>query len=117
MALQAGRLRHRIVFENPTEAEDAYGEPVKSWQPIPDGEVWARKEDLSGRELFQAQQVSAEITTQFTIRYRTGIDARMSIRHGDGFYHIKSVQDPDGLREHLLILTARSMNEAGVDAP
>lgn len=117
MALQAGRLRHRIVFENPTEAEDEFGEPVKTWQAIPDGECWARKEDLSGRELFQAQQISAEITTQFTIRYRTDIDARMSIRYGEQFYHIQGApQDPDGLREHLVILCARSMNEAGVDA-
>lgn len=117
MALQAGKLRHRVTIETPTEAQDAYGEPVKTWRAIPDGECWARKEDLSGRELFQAQQISAEITTQFTIRHRTDIDARMSIRDGQQFYHIKSVQDPDGLSERLLLLCARSFNETGVDAP
>lgn len=116
--MRAGRLRHRIVIETPTEATDAFGEPVKTWQPIPDGEVWAEKKDLSGRELFQAQQINAEITTQFTIRHRTGIDARMSIRHGDGFYHIRGApQDPTGRSEYLVLLCARSMNEAGVDAP
>lgn len=115
--MRAGRLRHRIVIESPTEAVDDFGEPVKSWDPIPGGEVWAEKLDLSGRELYQAQQVSAEVTTQFTIRHRDGVDGRMSIRHDDVFYHIKGApQDPTGRSEYLTILCARSMNEAGVDA-
>lgn len=110
MAVHAGELRHRIVIEHPAETQDDYGEPVKLWTPIPNGEAWAKKEDLSGRELFQAQQISTEITTQFTIRHRTDVDGRMAVRYRDESYHIESIQDPDGRTEKLLLLCSRSAN-------
>lgn len=108
--MRAGKLRHRITLTEPVEAQDAYGEPVKTWRPIADGECWAEKRDLSGRELFQAQQINSEVSTSFRIRYREDVDARMSVEYRDRFWHIEHLQDPDGLRDELLLLCRRSVS-------
>lgn len=108
--MRAGKLRHRVTITEPIETQDDYGEPVKNWKPIADGQVWAEKRDLSGRELFQAQQINAEISTEFRIRHRDDIDARMSIEYRDAYWHIESVQDPDGMRKKLLLLCAKSVD-------
>ena len=110
MALRAGELRNRIVIEEPREEQDDYGEPVKKWAELPGGRAWAKKEDLSGRELFQAQQVNAQVSTLFTLRYRSDVDARMRVVYKDSLYSIVSVQDPDGRREKLLLLCSGSVN-------
>ena len=110
MALRAGELRHRIVIEEPREREDDFGEPVKDWQPIPHSGASAKKEDLSGRELFQAQQINARVSTRFTLRYRTDINATMRVVHGEDLYGIESVQDPDGLRTTLILTCSRGVN-------
>jgi SPP1 family predicted phage head-tail adaptor len=110
MAVRAGLLRHPVKIEHPVETQDDYGEPVKTWQKIPSGDDWARKEDLTGRELFQAQQITAQITTQFTLRYRDDVDGRMQVVCDGAYYHIESVQDPDGRRESTLLLCSRSVN-------
>ena len=110
MALRVGELRNRITIEHPKDAQDDFGEPVKSWTPIVRGRTWAKKEDLSGRELFQAQQISAQVSTQFTLHHRRDVDARMRVVSDDVLYSIKSVQDPDGRRERLLLLCSRDAN-------
>lgn len=111
--MRAGKLRHRITIEEPVESQDDYGEEVRWWQPLPFlSETWAEKEDLSGRELFQAQQVNALVTTQFTLRYRTDVNARMRIKHDGQYYGIESVQDPDGEKKKLLLICSRSVNES-----
>jgi len=53
--------------------------------------VWARVEPLSGRELFQAQQIQASINTRFTIRHITGITPKMRISYDSKNYQIESV--------------------------
>lgn len=112
MALRAGELRHRVAIEHPVETQDDYGEPVKEWQKIPSNpDVWAKKEDLSGAELFQAQQINARVTTRFTLRHRSDVDARMQVVCDGAYYHIEAPIDPDGKKERLDLLCARSVNE------
>lgn len=109
--LAAGELRHRITIEHHVDLQDEAGEPIEQWQDIPSqARVWAKREDLEGRELFQAQQINAQVATQFTIRWRTDVDARMRVVSDGIAYHIEAVQDPEGRREMLLLLCSRSVN-------
>ena len=103
--MRAGMLRHRVVIEQVTEAQNDYGEPVETWAEL--ATVWARKEDLSGRELFAAQQVQSTVTTRFTIRYRSDVQAKQRLSHAGTVYNIESVQDPDGRRCFLYVLASR----------
>jgi SPP1 family predicted phage head-tail adaptor len=108
MALRAGRLRHRVTIESATEAQDAFGEPIPTWGVL--ATLSAEKLDLSGRELFQAQQVNAKVSTQFTIRHRSDVTAKMRIKHASIYYDIESYSDPTGLKEELILLASRSAN-------
>ena len=111
MAVRAGQLRHRVTLQEETEAQDSYGEPVGTWGNLSTNPaIWARKEDLSGAELAQAQQLNAVVTTRFTVRYRADITASMRVVHGSDSYGIESVQDPDGRQERLYLLCSRSVN-------
>lgn len=103
--MESGKLRHRISIGAPATGQDQYGEPVEGWTPV--AEAWAEREDLSGRELFVAQQVAAEITTRFKLRHIAGLTAKQRLLLDGEAYDIKSVADPDGRRRTLIILAAR----------
>lgn len=107
--MEPGQLTHLISIEKPTSTQDAvYGEPITTWTLF--ATAWAKREDLTGRELFLANQTSAQMTTRFTIRYVAGLDEKMRILSNDRTYDIVSLSDPDGRRVKLVILTARQAN-------
>jgi SPP1 family predicted phage head-tail adaptor len=102
--MRAGKLRHRITIEAATVA-NVFGEEVETWTTF--AEVWAAKEDLAGREFFAAQQTTAEVTTRFRLRYLDGVTPKMRINSDGVLYNIESVQDPDGRRVELILMTVR----------
>ena len=105
--LLVGDMRHKITIvrvEHHTVADTGETEEVVSDVAT----VWAKKEDLSGREWFQAQQAQSAITTRFTIRFRDDIYPQMRVRHGIDEYEITAPpMDPDGRREQLQLLCGR----------
>jgi SPP1 family predicted phage head-tail adaptor len=107
--MQAGALRHRIVIEQATETQNALGEPIETWLPL--AVVWASREDVTGREAYAAQQISADVTTRFTCRYMPfitdGLTAKMRIVSDEVAYDIASIADPDGRRRTLVIMASR----------
>lgn len=111
MIKQSGKLRHRIDIEERTGEKDEDGQPLEDdtaiqvgWQVFaPD--VFASVEPMTGRELFEAQQVSAEITHKITIRFREGVKPEMRIDFRNRKFHL--VQPPineDELNESLVFL-------------
>lgn len=115
--MRAGQLRHTIKIETSyregeelhqdalgtlPEAQDEYGQPVTDWQTY--AIVAARKQDLSGTELFSAQQIHSSVTTLFVIRHRTDVVlARMRVNHDGTIYDIHHIQeDPRGRELHLI---------------
>jgi SPP1 family predicted phage head-tail adaptor len=103
--MEPGKLRHRISIEAPTLTQNGYGEPVETWAEY--AAVWAAREDLAGREAFLAQQVRAEITTRFRLRFLPGVTAHMRVRSDGVLYSIASSADPDGSRRELHLMTSR----------
>jgi len=103
--MRAGSLRHRVSVEHFTSTQNEYGEPVETWSEFL--EIWAAREDLTGREYFSSQQVNAEVTTRFRTRYVPGLSAKMRLNDAGTFYEILSVQDPDGRNSSLILLTKR----------
>lgn len=59
-------LRHRVLTRDATT-----GEEVESF--VAYETVWASKRDIRGREFFAAQQLNAETTTIWQIRYRSDV--------------------------------------------
>ncbi len=98
--IRAGQLDRRITIQTPTLSQNAEGAAVPSYSTF--AEVWARKEDLRGEELFAAQKEDAEVTTRWTIRHLTGLRNDMRISYGGNYYDIISILEI-GRREGFLI--------------
>lgn len=79
--MQIANLRKRIQIQQPQKSQEPTLGQVRT-QPQTIATVWARIEPLSGRELYRAQQVVAEVTHRVTIRARTGINEGMQVIYG-----------------------------------
>lgn len=90
--MKAGELRHRIKIQKLDEAQGGTGEILKGdadWTDFATRS--AAIEPLQGRELFIAQQVSAEVNTRVRLRHLAGVTPRMRILFDGREFDIKSV--------------------------
>lgn len=69
--LTAGQMDRRITIRRATTATNDFGEAVPTWCDLVT--VWASKEDIRDSERFQAQEVGADRTTRFRIRYSQAV--------------------------------------------
>ena len=101
--LNAGDLRHKVIIKHKPKVSDGKGGwTAGSWQTIasPRAEVLG----LDGREAVIARSLQGISTYRIRIRFRDGIDAAQQVRHGNKDLNIRSVFDPNGDREQLIIL-------------
>jgi len=77
----AGKLDQRVTLQTATVTRDAVGGPVESWADTVT--LWAEVAPLTGKQIAQAQQVSADVRTAVRIRWRTGISAAMRVKFPD----------------------------------
>ena len=91
--MRAGKLRHRITIETPTETRNAYGEPEVTWGTFK--EVWASVEPIRGREFWRAQEQQARVTTRIRIRYLADVTPKMRIVFGSKTYIINAIIDQE----------------------
>ena len=64
--MSAGTLDRRATF-----TPSGFNEPIATWSDLVT--VWAGRRDASAGESYRAQQVGAEITTRFTIRWSSQV--------------------------------------------
>jgi SPP1 family predicted phage head-tail adaptor len=102
--IAAGKLDKRITLQRNEGTANADGEIVASWvdkyQNVP-----ARIEPLSGRELFSARQVNAELTHKVTIRRED-----KDVKPADRISYLRSV--PLGETAYFDILAPPNVHEA-----
>lgn len=90
-SMQIGELNHRITFQVLAVLINENGFETESW--IDYKEVWAKAENLRGREYFEAAAVHAENTIKFTIRYLDSINTTMRILFKGNQYNITSIDN------------------------
>ena len=95
-----GDLRTRLVLEEPVRTPDGGGGANESWVEM--ATVWGRIETRPGREVVQADRVSATVTHDITIRYRAGVLPEMRFRSGMRIFHILSVVDVEDRGRRLI---------------
>jgi SPP1 family predicted phage head-tail adaptor len=111
--MRAGKLRHRIAFQEPGEVQDpTTGEMLPGWIPVWES-VPASVESLSARDLIAAQSGQSEASGRMVIRYRAGVLPTMRILHRGDIYNIQGppMPDPDSGLEYLTILVAKGVND------
>jgi SPP1 family predicted phage head-tail adaptor len=115
MALRSGQLRHRVTIQESTGV-NVGGVPVGTWTDVVT--VWAAVEDLSGRELMSAQQISADVTTKITMRWRAGISPKMRAVLGTRVFDIQTPGlDLEGRRREMHMLCKERIQDGAITGP
>lgn len=107
--MQAGRLRHIGTIEYATETKDGLGHPAKAWRTFGKSRIPCRVEELSGRELFNAQQTQPDVTMSVSLRWFDGVTSKMRLvwhdRDGDRVLGIESPPiNPDGRKREMVLM-------------
>lgn len=104
--MRSGSLDRRITLQRKSTVQNSTGEQIETWIDL--APVWASKKDLRGNERFAAQQIMAEVDTQFRIRYRAGLTPIDRVFYAGKYYDVKAVLEI-GRREGMdLMAQARA---------
>lgn len=108
----AGRLRHRVTFEEEVIDLDSDGAQVPAWVPFGDRPLPAEIVPMSARELIAAQTVNSKLTTRIRLRYRPGFKASMRAIHRGTIYNIEGViPDPDSNQRFVTLICSSGTNQ------
>lgn len=101
--MKAGALRDLVTIRRAEQVQNAKGGYDEAWVDL--AEAWARVEGLDGRESMIAHALTGISAYRITIRHGPEVKANDQLVLPDGTeLNIRSVSDPDGRRERLVIL-------------
>lgn len=106
MGLSAGRLRDRVEIRRATKVQNRNGGLETVWSTL--ATVWAEVIGINGREAVIGQALQGISAFRITIRYREDIGDADQLMHRGRELNVRSISDPDGMREQLLILADTS---------
>jgi SPP1 family predicted phage head-tail adaptor len=106
MSLNPGDLNRRVSLWHAAKVDDGKGASRVTWEIF--ATVFAEVIGQNGREAVIAQALQGVSSYRIRIRFRTDVSAGDQVRYGTIDLNIKSVSDPDGAREQLLILADTS---------
>jgi SPP1 family predicted phage head-tail adaptor len=95
----AGTLDRRITIRRATVTLNEFNEPIETWSDL--ATVWAKRTDASAAEGYRAQEVGAQISARFLIRYSSDVadvDPKDRIAFDGREYNIIGVREPQGTR-------------------
>jgi SPP1 family predicted phage head-tail adaptor len=103
----ASRLRERVTIKRVTEVKNERGGLVDT--PADIAEVWAEVKGLDGRESVMERVLQGVSVYQVRIRWRVDLkQSHQLVSSGPCFggreVNIRSIMDPDGRREQLVII-------------
>lgn len=101
MNVNPGELNKRIRIQRHVRVKDADGYYTENWETV--CEPWAKFSRRSGTEVHEDQADPAVIEARFLIRYREGIDRKMTVLYRDNRYEIEYLNDYGDGHEYLEI--------------
>ena len=111
MSLTPGRLRERITIRRLTTTRVPGGGMTSTWSDL--ATIWAEVIGINGRESVIAEAFQGTSFYRITIRWRADISDADQLRYRSIDLNIRSVSDPDGMREQLLILADTGSVQGG----
>lgn len=107
---RVGRMDRRItVIEKDITDGDSNEDKLESWTEF--ATVWARKEDLRGKEMVIADKPTFMYLTVWTIRKLTGLKANMRIVYKGQVYEVVQISEGEGRERYQDITTNLLENE------
>lgn len=89
--MKSEELKHKIDIQKYVNEVNDNGFEEEQWQNYKT--IWAKVENLHGREYFQAAAIQAEKTVKFIIRFTKEIDESMRIVFQGKQYNITSIDN------------------------
>lgn len=92
----SGKMNRRITLQRATVVRNAFNDEIETWGTL--ATVWAQRHDVSAAEGFRAQEVGAELTARFTIRYSAtvaSLNPRDRLLYGGRIFNITGVREKD----------------------
>lgn len=78
LCLNAGELRHQIQIQSASTTPDSVGQLQKTWSTV--RTPWASIEAITGRELYQAGELTSQVTHVIKMRYPSGVNVVAGMR-------------------------------------
>ena len=100
--MKAGRLRHKIVIEQPTEAQGVSGAVTKTWSTF--ATTRASVKPLAGAEQMAAKERQAAVTHEIKLRWMSGILTTMRVLYDSRYFYIKSSLNTDERRKEITLM-------------
>jgi SPP1 family predicted phage head-tail adaptor len=101
MTLSSGRLRQRVEIWRKQKIDDGRGGRTVAWAKVKT--IWAEVISQNGREALLSQAVQGVQFYRITVRFGSGALDTDQLRYRDIVMNVRSVIDPDGLRESEII--------------
>ena len=107
---RVGRMDRRVtIIEKDISDGDSNEDYLESWTEF--ATVWARKEDLRGKEAVMADKVQFMYLTAWTIRKLTGLKANMRLVYKGQVYEIVQISEGEGRERFQDLITNLLENE------
>ena len=105
--IRACDLRHSIAIEAFTKTRQAGAGHTRAWTTF--ATARACIEPLSGRERLHAMQLQDRVSHKITIRFRSGVTAKMRIKFGTRIFNIRAVINLEERSRWLEILAVEGV--------
>ena len=112
--MRAGRLRHKVVLQQPNPTVDTYGQPVRGWATV--ATVYAAVEPLNGREFFKAQEIQSETKVRMRLRYGSelaSLTAAWRVTFDGKVYNILSIIQPSEINQEIILMCSDGVSDDG----
>lgn len=97
--IDPGRLRTRLLLEEPADQPDGQGGSIPGWQPVE--ALWAALEPLDARREEVAAAMRQAAAYRVTLRYNDAVRAGMRFLWDDRKLLIRTVTDADETGRYL----------------
>jgi SPP1 family predicted phage head-tail adaptor len=97
--MRSESLNSRVMIQRPDTTQDAAGQPIDDWVDV--APAWASIRHPSGLSAIKADASVSIVKASIRIRYRTGLDASMRVKHKATLYDIKAILPDEAGKEYL----------------
>lgn len=90
----SGDMNRRAVFQRATVTCNNFNEQIESWATL--ASVWVNRRDVSAAESFRAQEVGAQLSLRFRIRYSPDVadlNPRDRVLYDGRVYNLTGVRE------------------------
>lgn len=106
--MRAGRLNKKITIQQATDGRSTSGAVEPTWSTY--AVAWASVEPATGREFEDSDQVNAEASIKFRIRYKSGITNKMRISWDGRVFDITAVLNQYERNREIIIMAVEDVN-------